>query len=173
MRYLARRLGVPLGATLAVGDQWNDVEMLAEVGHGAAMPTAPAGVRAVGPLRRAAARRRGRRDAHRGAGARRARGRATASRAAGGGGRSTRRRRRHDRARRRRTTTPDGREAVAVLRGGGVVALPTDTVYGIGVALRDAGRRSSGCSQAKRRPPDKGIMLLLDDAGPGRRDRRS
>ena len=39
--------GVPLGATLAVGDQWNDLEMLAEVGHGAAMPTAPAEVRAV------------------------------------------------------------------------------------------------------------------------------
>jgi Cof subfamily protein (haloacid dehalogenase superfamily) len=47
VRYLARRLGVALGATLAVGDQWNDVEMLAEVGHGAAMPTAPDGVRAV------------------------------------------------------------------------------------------------------------------------------
>ena len=47
VRYLARRRGVALGATLAVGDQWNDLEMLAEVGHGAAMPTAPAGVRAV------------------------------------------------------------------------------------------------------------------------------
>ena len=47
VRYLARRLRVPLGATLAVGDQWNDLEMLAEVGHGAAMPTAPDGVRAV------------------------------------------------------------------------------------------------------------------------------
>jgi Cof subfamily protein (haloacid dehalogenase superfamily) len=47
VRWLARRLGVPLGATLAIGDQWNDVEMLAEVGHGAAMPTAPAGVQAV------------------------------------------------------------------------------------------------------------------------------
>ncbi len=46
IRWLARRLGIPLGATLAIGDQWNDVEMLAEVGHGAAMPTAPAGVRA-------------------------------------------------------------------------------------------------------------------------------
>ena len=41
IRWLARRLGVPLGATLAIGDQWNDIEMLAEVGHGAAMPTAP------------------------------------------------------------------------------------------------------------------------------------
>ncbi len=47
IRWLARRLGVPLGQTLAIGDQWNDLEMLAEVGHGAAMPTAPAGVRAV------------------------------------------------------------------------------------------------------------------------------
>jgi Cof subfamily protein (haloacid dehalogenase superfamily) len=47
VRYLARRLGIALGATLAIGDQWNDIEMLAEVGHGAAMPTAPAGVKAV------------------------------------------------------------------------------------------------------------------------------
>ena len=36
----------PAGAVLAIGDQWNDIEMLAEVGHGTAMPTAPAEVRA-------------------------------------------------------------------------------------------------------------------------------
>jgi Cof subfamily protein (haloacid dehalogenase superfamily) len=47
VRYLARRGGVPLGAALAIGDQWNDLEMLAEVGHGVAMPTAPDGVKAV------------------------------------------------------------------------------------------------------------------------------
>ena len=47
VRWLSRRLGVPLGAVLAVGDQWNDIEMLAEVGHGAAMPTAPTEVQAV------------------------------------------------------------------------------------------------------------------------------
>ncbi len=46
VRWLARRLRIPLGATLAIGDQWNDLEMLVEVGHGAAMPTAPAEVRA-------------------------------------------------------------------------------------------------------------------------------
>jgi hydroxymethylpyrimidine pyrophosphatase-like HAD family hydrolase len=46
IRWLARRLKIPLGAALAIGDQWNDVEMLAEVGHGAAMPTAPAEVQA-------------------------------------------------------------------------------------------------------------------------------
>jgi L-threonylcarbamoyladenylate synthase len=53
--------------------------------------------------------------------------------------------------------------AVDVLRAGGVVALPTDTVYGIGVAL-DAERGIERLFAAKRRPPDKGIMLLLDDA---------
>jgi Cof subfamily protein (haloacid dehalogenase superfamily) len=46
IRWLARRLRIPLGATLAIGDQWNDLEMLSEVGHGTAMPTAPAEVRA-------------------------------------------------------------------------------------------------------------------------------
>ena len=44
IRWLARRLGIPLGAVLAIGDQWNDIEMLAEVGHGTAMPSAPAEV---------------------------------------------------------------------------------------------------------------------------------
>jgi Cof subfamily protein (haloacid dehalogenase superfamily) len=45
VRWLARRLHVPLAATLAIGDQWNDLEMLSEVGHGTAMPSAPAEVR--------------------------------------------------------------------------------------------------------------------------------
>jgi Cof subfamily protein (haloacid dehalogenase superfamily) len=47
IRFLARRLRIPLAATLAIGDQWNDLEMLAEVGHGTAMPSAPPEVRAV------------------------------------------------------------------------------------------------------------------------------
>jgi Cof subfamily protein (haloacid dehalogenase superfamily) len=47
VRWLARHLHVPVAATLAIGDQWNDIEMIGEVGHGAAMPTAPARVRAV------------------------------------------------------------------------------------------------------------------------------
>lgn len=54
-------------------------------------------------------------------------------------------------------------EAAAVLGDGGVVALPTDTVYGIGVALATPGGVER-LFAAKRRPPDKGIMLLLDDA---------
>lgn len=46
VRWLARRAGVPLGAVLAIGDQFNDLEMIAAVGHGAAMPDAPLPVRA-------------------------------------------------------------------------------------------------------------------------------
>jgi Cof subfamily protein (haloacid dehalogenase superfamily) len=46
IRWLARRMRIPLAATLAIGDQWNDLEMIAEVGHGTAMPSAPAEVRA-------------------------------------------------------------------------------------------------------------------------------
>jgi Cof subfamily protein (haloacid dehalogenase superfamily) len=47
VRWLARRAGVPLGAVLAIGDQFNDLEMIEAVGHGAAMPHAPLPVRAV------------------------------------------------------------------------------------------------------------------------------
>jgi L-threonylcarbamoyladenylate synthase len=57
----------------------------------------------------------------------------------------------------------DGRlRAVDVLRAGGIVALPTDTVYGIGCAL-DAPRGIERLFEAKARPPDKAIMLLLAD----------
>jgi L-threonylcarbamoyladenylate synthase len=53
--------------------------------------------------------------------------------------------------------------AVEVLDAGGVVALPTDTVYGIAVSLGTPGGIER-LFHVKRRPPDKGIMLLLDDA---------
>jgi Cof subfamily protein (haloacid dehalogenase superfamily) len=46
VRWLARRLGVPAEQAMAIGDQHNDLEMLAEVGHGVAMAGAPAGVQA-------------------------------------------------------------------------------------------------------------------------------
>ncbi len=46
VRWLARRLGIPLEQTMAIGDQYNDLEMLETVGHGVAMPTAPGDVRA-------------------------------------------------------------------------------------------------------------------------------
>ena len=59
---------------------------------------------------------------------------------------------------------PAGREAaIATLRAGGVVALPTDTVYGIAVALSTPGGIER-LFATKRRPLDKGIVLLLEDA---------
>ena len=59
---------------------------------------------------------------------------------------------------------PAGRDAaVDVLRAGGIVALPTDTVYGVAVALDTLGGVER-LFAVKRRPPEKGIMLLLDDA---------
>ncbi len=57
---------------------------------------------------------------------------------------------------------PDGwAAAVAVLMAGGVVALPTDTVYGICVALDTPGGVER-LFAVKRRAPDKGIAMLLD-----------
>jgi L-threonylcarbamoyladenylate synthase len=52
--------------------------------------------------------------------------------------------------------------AIAVLRGGGIVAVPTDTVYGIAVAL-DAPRGIERLFEAKSRPPDRSIALLIAD----------
>ena len=52
------------------------------------------------------------------------------------------------------------RAAVAVLRGGGIVALPTDTVYGIAVAI-DTRDGIARLFRAKERPPEKSIALLL------------
>ena len=131
--WLARRAGVPMSAVLAIGDQFNDLEMIAAAGHGAAMPHAPAAVRAAGrylapplaeegvaqlieqlvlatirgPLPRAAAR-------------------FAAEVPRAGAGVTA-------------IVVPDDASgyaaAIRVLRDGGIVALPTDTVYGIGVAL--------------------------------------
>ena len=47
VRWLARRYGIPLEQTMAIGDQFNDLEMIEAVGHGVAMPSAPPEVRAV------------------------------------------------------------------------------------------------------------------------------
>jgi L-threonylcarbamoyladenylate synthase len=59
---------------------------------------------------------------------------------------------------------PAGRAlAIETLRAGGVVALPTDTVYGICVAIDTPGGVER-LFDVKRRPPDKGIMLLLESA---------
>ena len=59
---------------------------------------------------------------------------------------------------------PEGREeAIHVLRSGGIVALPTDTVYGIAVSLTTPGGVER-LFAAKERPPDKAIALLLANA---------
>lgn len=60
---------------------------------------------------------------------------------------------------------PAGRtEAARVLAAGGLVAIPTDTVYGIAVALATPGGIER-LFAAKSRPPDKAIALLLADSG--------
>ena len=43
--WLAHRAGVPMGRVLTAGDALNDLEMIGDAGHGAAMLTAPAEVR--------------------------------------------------------------------------------------------------------------------------------
>jgi len=52
--------------------------------------------------------------------------------------------------------------AVATLRDGGLVAMPTDTVYGVGVAL-DASDGLPRLFAAKDRPLDRAIVLLVAD----------
>ena len=53
--------------------------------------------------------------------------------------------------------------AVEALRAGAIVALPTDTVYGLAVGLDTPGGIER-LFHVKHRPPEKGIVLLLDDA---------
>ena len=57
--------------------------------------------------------------------------------------------------------------AIEALRAGAIVALPTDTVYGIAVAM-DAPGGIERLFAAKRRAPEKGIVLLLADAAQAR-----
>jgi len=49
-----------------------------------------------------------------------------------------------------------------VLRGGGLIVLPTDTVYGVGCMLDDAA--IARLFAAKQRPPDRAVPVLLADA---------
>jgi L-threonylcarbamoyladenylate synthase len=53
--------------------------------------------------------------------------------------------------------------AIRVLEDGGIVGVPTDTVYGIAVALATPGGIER-LFAAKGRPPDRAIALLLADA---------
>jgi L-threonylcarbamoyladenylate synthase len=59
---------------------------------------------------------------------------------------------------------PEGRaEAVRVLEAGGIVAFPTDTVYGIAVSTQAEGGLVR-LFEAKQRPLDRAIVLLLADS---------
>lgn len=68
----------------------------------------------------------------------------------------------HVRARLIRDDEAGRRNAIDVLRAGGIVALPTDTVYGISVALGTPGGVER-LFDVKRRPSDKAVMVLVDD----------
>ena len=58
--------------------------------------------------------------------------------------------------------TPEGlARAADLLRGGAVVAFPTDTVYGVGVAASRPDRIDA-LFALKRRPPDRRIPMLVD-----------
>lgn len=50
--------------------------------------------------------------------------------------------------------------AVTALRAGGIVGLPTETVYGLGVVPQPAAL--AAVIRAKQRPDEKGIALLID-----------
>jgi L-threonylcarbamoyladenylate synthase len=59
--------------------------------------------------------------------------------------------------------TADGiGRAVELLRGGAVIAFPTDTVYGVGVAATHP-ERIGALFELKQRPPDRRIPLLVTD----------
>jgi L-threonylcarbamoyladenylate synthase len=66
---------------------------------------------------------------------------------------------------------PDGHagrtEAIRVLGSGGLVALPTDTVYGLAANLAAPGAIER-LFVAKRRPADRAVVLMLADADQAR-----
>lgn len=53
--------------------------------------------------------------------------------------------------------------AALILGGGGLVAFPTDTVYGVGCRAGDA-QALERVFELKRRPPEKRVALLISDA---------
>ena len=54
------------------------------------------------------------------------------------------------------------RQAVDILRSGGIVAFPTDTVYGLG-ANADNEQAVLKVYEAKKRPLDMALPLLISD----------
>ncbi len=59
------------------------------------------------------------------------------------------------------TSDPDAiTHAVLAMQAGGIVGIPTETVYGIGVVPRP--EALAAVIRAKQRPEEKGIALLID-----------
>jgi len=59
--------------------------------------------------------------------------------------------------------TEDGvQRAAALLRGGAIVAFPTDTVYGVGLAATHRARLAA-LFELKDRPPEKQVAMLVAD----------
>ena len=59
------------------------------------------------------------------------------------------------------TSDPDAiTQAVLAMQAGGIVGIPTETVYGIGVVPR--AEALAALMRAKQRPEEKGIALLID-----------
>ncbi len=54
--------------------------------------------------------------------------------------------------------------ALEILRGGGQVAFPTDTVYGVGALAFDE-KAASEIYEVKGRPPEKALPVLIGDIG--------
>src|ERR1700687_625418 len=76
----------------------------------------------------------------------------------GSGGRQTRRH-----TRRLAADAAGIAEAAAILRAGGLVAFPTETVYGLGAHALDA-RAVRGIFEAKRRPANDPLIVHLAGA---------
>ena len=160
--------GIPLGRRWPIGDQYNDLEMIAGSGHGVAMPSAPAEVQAAARYVAAAGRRGGRRRRSIEALVLRPAGRARRSQR---GRAAARARTSRSGGRRSMSAAGPARRSPATTRPGGgdrgaprgrPGGLPTDTVYGLAVAL-DAPDGIERLFAAKGRPPDKAIVLLVAD----------
>ena len=158
VRWLARRLGIPLEQSMAIGDQYNDLEMIALAGHGVAMPSAPPAVRAAARYIAPPVEEEGAAQVDRGPRPRRSVGAAE---------------RRPPRGRRAGARRMTARVLPDDPRGPGrgdrrpasaASSSPCPPTRSTGSASRSA--RRGGLERlfaAKRRPLDKGIVLLLAD----------
>src|SRR5215207_5063304 len=62
----------------------------------------------------------------------------------------------------------DVETVVATLRAGGIVLLPTDTVYGLAVHPEHGAGSLGRLFRMKRRPPSRNLPIMVADAGQAR-----